>query len=78
MTDMHAEVAGPARRRRGKANLRASVAMLAPIVAFDVAGPITVQSVARQHGASVTVAVARGQRDRERRAAGHASQSAGE
>jgi hypothetical protein len=32
--------------------------MLLPIVAFDIAAPIIVQSVARSHGASVTVALA--------------------
>ncbi len=31
---------------------------LAPIVVFDIAGPIIVQSVARNQGASVTVALA--------------------
>ena len=32
--------------------------MLTPVVVFDIAGPIVVQSVARSHGASLTVALA--------------------
>jgi hypothetical protein len=32
--------------------------VLVPIVVFDIAGPIIVQSVARNHGASLTVALA--------------------
>lgn len=34
------------------------MAVLAPIIVFDIAGPIIVQSVARSHGASLTVALA--------------------
>ena len=34
------------------------MAVLVPIVVFDIAGPIIVQSVARSHGASLTVALA--------------------
>ena len=41
-----------------RANMRATVRLLGPIVVFDIAGPIIVQSVARKHGASVTVALA--------------------
>jgi hypothetical protein len=40
------------------ANVRAGSAVLVPIVVFDVAGPIIVQSVARSHGASITLALA--------------------
>lgn len=41
-----------------RAPIRASVTVLAPIVLFNIAGPIIVQSVARSHGASLTVALA--------------------
>jgi hypothetical protein len=40
------------------ANIRAGSTMLVPIVVFDIAGPIVVQSVARNHGASITLALA--------------------
>jgi hypothetical protein len=40
------------------ATARAGIAVLMPIAVFDIAGPIIVQSVARSHGASVTVALA--------------------
>ncbi len=36
----------------------AGTAMFVPIVVFDIAGPIIVQSVARSHGASITLALA--------------------
>lgn len=38
--------------------MRAGTAMFVPIVVFDIAGPIIVQSVARSHGASITLALA--------------------
>lgn len=41
-----------------KAVLPASVKVLAPIGVFDIAGPIIVQSVVRDHGASIVVALA--------------------
>ncbi len=41
-----------------RVNRRAAIAALVPIVTFDIAGPIIVQSVARNHGASLTVALA--------------------
>jgi hypothetical protein len=41
-----------------RTNRRAGMAALVPIVAFDIAGPILVQSLARSHGASLTVALA--------------------
>jgi hypothetical protein len=40
------------------ANVRAGSTLLVPIVVFDIAGPIIVQSVARSHGASITLALA--------------------
>lgn len=40
------------------ANIRAVGAVLGPIVVFDIAGPIIVQSFARHQGASLTVALA--------------------
>lgn len=48
-------VPGPTRRR---ASARAGLSVLIPIAVFDIAGPILVQSLARQHGASITVALA--------------------
>jgi hypothetical protein len=51
-------VAGASGAGSRRANTRAAVAMLAPILLFDIAGPIIVQSVARNHGASLTVALA--------------------
>jgi hypothetical protein len=41
-----------------RAHLPASIAVMLPIVLFDIAGPIVVQSAARSHGASLTVALA--------------------
>lgn len=38
--------------------MRASMAVVVPIAVFDIAAPIIVQSVARSHGASLTVALA--------------------
>ena len=38
--------------------MRAGTTMFVPIVVFDIAGPIIVQSVARSHGASITLALA--------------------
>lgn len=46
---------GPAKRR---ASARAALPVLLPIAVFDIAGPILVQSLARHHGASITVALA--------------------
>jgi hypothetical protein len=48
--------ASPAGSRRG--NRRAVMVTLLPIAVFDIAGPIVVQSIAREHGASLTVALA--------------------
>lgn len=52
------EVAESPRTRGRRANIRASMAVLVPIAVFDIAGPIIVQGVARNHGASLTVALA--------------------
>ena len=50
--------AGTSGARGRRANVRAGTAMFVPIVVFDIAGPIIVQSVARSHGASITLALA--------------------
>jgi hypothetical protein len=42
---------------RPGANIRAGTSVLAPIVVFDIVGPIIVQSVARHHGASIVGAL---------------------
>lgn len=46
---------GPGRRR---ASARAALVVLTPIAVFDIAGPILVQSLARQHGAGISGALA--------------------
>ena len=50
--------AGSSRASGRRANIRASVAVLTPIAVFDIAGPIVVQSLARDHGASISGALA--------------------
>lgn len=50
--------AGVSEARSRLANLRAARAVLVPIVVFDIAGPIIVQSVARSYGAGLVGALA--------------------
>lgn len=55
----HAEpVAGDSGGSGRGANTRAGFSVLVPIVVFDIAGPIVVQSLARQDGASISGALA--------------------
>lgn len=58
MMSAREEPAASASGARRGANARAGLPVLMPIAVFDIAGPILVQSLARQHGASITVALA--------------------